>query len=207
VVVVVGRGFGFVVSEQCVKGVVCTILGRKRTPTPRWFSVCTFPWPSPIPVPLVHPRAPRPSPCPSPIPVPFAHPRVPVALPLPRALPLPQAAGATVVDSEGTSKLPRLHVCFSSEDPVNFAHRVGVAHRTRSQAASLLRYNLYIDCMPTDDAPKLDAEQCSRVVGSAINSKALQVRRPRRCCPVSPLPSHPCTRLRAAREGCGVMAG
>jgi hypothetical protein len=56
-----------------------------------------------------------------------------------------------------------------------------LTHRTRHQAASLLRYNLYVDCMPTDDAPKLDAEQCSRVVGSAINSKALQVGRPCVC--------------------------
>ena len=37
--------------------------------------------------------------------------------------------GYTVVAGDGTSRLRRLDVCFSSEDPSNFARRVAVAHR------------------------------------------------------------------------------
>ena len=40
-------------------------------------------------------------------------------------------------------------------------------------AESLLRYNLYIDCMPTDDTPHLDSEQVNRVLSSAMNTQSL----------------------------------
>ena len=36
---------------------------------------------------------------------------------------------ATAVSSDGYSEVSRLDVCFLSEDPVNFARRVGVAHK------------------------------------------------------------------------------
>lgn len=50
-------------------------------------------------------------------------------------------------------------VCFSAEDPAQFARRHAEAHRSRARAESLLRYNLYVDSMPTDDIPPLTNEQ------------------------------------------------
>lgn len=40
-----------------------------------------------------------------------------------------------------------------------FARRHAEAHRSRARAESLLRYNLYIDSMPTEDIPPLTNEQ------------------------------------------------
>lgn len=52
-----------------------------------------------------------------------------------------------------------LQVCFGAEDPAVFARRHAEAHRSRARAESLLRYNLYIDSMPTEDIPPLTNEQ------------------------------------------------
>jgi len=60
--------------------------------------------------------------------------------------------------------VPRVGLCFSAEDPFVFARRHVDAHANRARAESLLRYNLYIDCMPTEDIPPLSTEQvCSWV--------------------------------------------
>jgi dynein heavy chain len=39
---------------------------------------------------------------------------------------------------------------------------------------ALLQYELYADCMPTDDVPQMAAEQLQRVLQSALNSKKLR---------------------------------
>ncbi|GLC56009.1 hypothetical protein PLESTB_001054700 [Pleodorina starrii] len=70
--------------------------------------------------------------------------------------------------------LPRVKVCFSAEDPALFARRHADAHRSRSRAESLLRYNLYVDSMPTDDIPPLTNEQVNRMLSFALNSKRLK---------------------------------
>ena len=54
------------------------------------------------------------------------------------------------------SWVPRINLMFDAEDPRIFAERVGAAYRTRKQAESLLRYNLYIDSMPTDEISPLE---------------------------------------------------
>ena len=71
-----------------------------------------------------------------------------------QAPPAAQAAADEVV-----LWVPRVMVCFLAEDPFVFARRHADAHRGRARAESLLRYNLYIDCMPTEDVPPLPAEQ------------------------------------------------
>jgi len=55
--------------------------------------------------------------------------------------------------------LPRLRVMFRGEDPEAFANRVEEAYKSRTMADCLLRYNFYIDNMPTDDVQQLNGDQ------------------------------------------------
>jgi dynein heavy chain len=77
-------------------------------------------------------------------------------------------------DTGASSDVPRIHILFLAEDPFLFAQRVVVAHTNRHKTESQLRYNLYIDCMPTDDMPTLDSEQLHRVLALALQSQMLQ---------------------------------
>ena len=63
------------------------------------------------------------------------------------------------VTEETALWVARVNLCFSAEDPFVFARRHADAHASRGRAESLLRYNLYIDCMPTEDIPPLSTEQ------------------------------------------------
>lgn len=71
--------------------------------------------------------------------------------------------------------MPRIGVCFKAEDPFVFAKRVGHAHSSRDRAQAALRYNLAVDCMPTEDIPPLSSEQINRMLGFALNTKKLKV--------------------------------
>ena len=71
-------------------------------------------------------------------------------------------------------KRHRLQVCFDAEDPSNFAQRVAAAQTAANNAAARIRYNLYVDCMPSDDVGNLTSEQLRRVVESAIGSGKLK---------------------------------
>ena len=51
-----------------------------------------------------------------------------------------------------------MHILFEAEDPRIFAKRVAHAHQQRSYAESIIRYNFYIDNMPTEDINALDNE-------------------------------------------------
>jgi len=73
-----------------------------------------------------------------------------------------------------TSQLTRLQIVFSAEDPHQFAKRVASAYRLRNEAAAWMRYNLFIDCMPLDDAPRPTEEQLERVMRLAINTRQLR---------------------------------
>lgn len=57
----------------------------------------------------------------------------------------------------------RVNVCFTAEDPVIFARRHIDAHASRARAESLLRYNLFLDSMPTEDIQPLSTEQVKGV--------------------------------------------
>lgn len=67
-------------------------------------------------------------------------------------------------------------VCFGAEDPATFAQRHVDAHRSRARAESLLRYNLYVDSMPTEDIPPLTNEQVSRGESVWWRGRAAEVR-------------------------------
>jgi len=66
--------------------------------------------------------------------------------------------------------LQRLDICFKAEDPGFFADRVFAAYEARMHAESQMRYNLYIDCMPTEDLCQLDSEQVNRIMSSAMSA-------------------------------------
>ena len=68
----------------------------------------------------------------------------------------------------------RLQVCFNAEVPQKFVNRLVFAHAAREMAESLIRYNLYIDCMPTDGVAQLDSEQINRIVSKALNTLMLK---------------------------------
>lgn len=70
--------------------------------------------------------------------------------------------------------MPRIFVHFLAEDPFLYSKRLARAVRERRQAEMFLRYNFYIDSMPTEDIPPLMAEQVNRMLGYALNSKKLK---------------------------------
>lgn len=59
--------------------------------------------------------------------------------------------------------VPRIDLLFSAEDPKAFAQRVVWAHKTRKETESLLRYNLYVDYMPTDEIAPLQDDHIDRI--------------------------------------------
>ena len=70
--------------------------------------------------------------------------------------------------------VPRLNLCFAGENPFDFARRVADAFGRRHEAEEVLRYNLFIDCMPTEDVPPLDQGQLSRMLANALTTKELK---------------------------------
>lgn len=70
------------------------------------------------------------------------------------------------LEGRPVENLPRLHVLFSAEDPVVFADRSAAAHAARRAAEAMVRYNFFIDNMPTDDVQTLDSVQAERLLES-----------------------------------------
>lgn len=68
----------------------------------------------------------------------------------------------------------RIQLCFDAEDPQKFVNRLVFCHAAREMAEALIRYNLYVDCMPTDGVAQLDSEQINRIVSRALNTIALK---------------------------------
>uniref|UniRef100_A0A0G4F0A6 Dynein heavy chain 1, axonemal n=1 Tax=Chromera velia CCMP2878 TaxID=1169474 RepID=A0A0G4F0A6_9ALVE len=73
------------------------------------------------------------------------------------------------VSDKQTWYLTRLQLLFDAEDPTIFADRVAKAHTCRRFAEGLIRYQFYVDNMPTDELATLDADQISRIFDSAQN--------------------------------------
>jgi len=70
--------------------------------------------------------------------------------------------------------IPRVRLMFLAEDPTVFARRVAHAHMSRAKTEALLRYHLYIDCMPTDEMAELDSDSIQRIVSNARSSPRLK---------------------------------
>lgn len=58
----------------------------------------------------------------------------------------------------------RIRLLFCAEDPVAFTARIKNAVLARAKTEGLLRYNLYVDCMPAVGIEKLDTESFLRVM-------------------------------------------
>ena len=70
--------------------------------------------------------------------------------------------------------VPRIQLLFAAEDPVNFAERVAKAYALRCETEALLRYNLYVDCMPMDGVVRLDPSSLERMITWAKGTRALK---------------------------------
>ena len=79
-----------------------------------------------------------------------------------------QVRWANAAADAATSAAARLEVLFDAENPFHFADRVRAATDARAHTLAALRYNLIVDCMPTDGVPSLDSQQMARVVDAAI---------------------------------------
>ena len=77
-------------------------------------------------------------------------------------------------ESKETKRLHRINIHFKAEDPVNFSRRFIDSHESRRKTVMMLEYNLFIDCMPTEDILPLTVEQINRILGFALNSKKLK---------------------------------
>lgn len=62
---------------------------------------------------------------------------------------------------------------FKAEDPRVFAARVADAFKLRQETEALLRYNLYVDCMPMDGVGELDQASLKRMTDCARNSPGI----------------------------------
>ena len=63
----------------------------------------------------------------------------------------------------GVARVLRIHLCFAAEDPVVFADRLAHAFKSRREAAQLIRYQMYVDCMPVSKSapnPGIAAPSC-----------------------------------------------
>nr|CAB3238468.1 dynein heavy chain 1, axonemal-like [Phallusia mammillata] len=64
---------------------------------------------------------------------------------------------------------------FRAEDASVFAHRVAEAYRLRKKTEGLIRYNLYIDCMPLDhNVLSLDPQSYERMTARSITTPGLR---------------------------------
>lgn len=70
--------------------------------------------------------------------------------------------------------VPRIRLLFAAEDPAVFAERVARAFALRRETEALLRYNLYIDCMPMDGVPRLDQTSIDRMISWARDTRTLR---------------------------------
>lgn len=61
-------------------------------------------------------------------------------------------------------RLFRIYLVFDEEDPREFTKRFKKAYQSRIYADSIIRYNYYIENMPTHQIPEVDNEQVNRVL-------------------------------------------
>jgi len=70
--------------------------------------------------------------------------------------------------------VPRIQICFPHEAKYAFAELYANSHRKRAEAQLMIKYNLYIDCMPTEGSPGLSQEQIARLVHLSCGTQAQQ---------------------------------
>lgn len=71
-------------------------------------------------------------------------------------------------------RLHRIYIMFDDEDPREFAKRFAYAYNTRLVADSLLKYNFYIENMPTHQSLEIKTDQVNRMLSMTQNTKQLR---------------------------------
>ena len=71
-------------------------------------------------------------------------------------------------------RLHRISILFDEENPIEFAKRFKIAYDTRTMADSLLKYNFYIENMPTHQIPEIGNEEVNRILSMTQNTKQLR---------------------------------
>jgi dynein heavy chain len=71
-------------------------------------------------------------------------------------------------------RLHRIQILFDDEDPREFAKRFKVAYGSRVMADSLIKYNFYIENMPTHQIPEIDNDEVNRILSMTQNTKQLR---------------------------------
>ena len=101
-----------------------------------------------------------------------------VRLPLPKDEAQLKGPSRASRDSDGKAVVslarPRILLCFDGEDPFVYALRVAACLKSQRQSEMRMLYNLYVDCMPTDEMASLDGEQIGRISALAVNTRKLQ---------------------------------
>ncbi|NXR16043.1 DYH1 protein, partial [Semnornis frantzii] len=70
--------------------------------------------------------------------------------------------------------VPRVCLLFLAEDPRVFAERVASAHSLHKKTEALLRYHLYVDCMPTDGQNSISEKSLQKMKLLALNTPRLK---------------------------------
>ncbi|XP_019331155.1 dynein axonemal heavy chain 1 [Alligator mississippiensis] len=70
--------------------------------------------------------------------------------------------------------VPRVHLLFLAEDPRVFVQRVVSANNLRKKTQALLRYNLYVDCMPVDGLRSIEDKSLGRMKQLAMSTPHLR---------------------------------
>ena len=73
-----------------------------------------------------------------------------------------------------TIEVHRIQLCFRAEDPFIFTRRVAAAYAAREAAEAAIRYQLYIECMPTEELPTMEKERVSRMLALALCTPKLK---------------------------------
>jgi len=71
-------------------------------------------------------------------------------------------------------EVPRLLLQFMAEDPRNFAERVRAAFEERKKVETCLRYQFYVDSMPTDNVLGIDQASFKRMLDWTKNSSGIR---------------------------------
>uniref|UniRef100_H0V0D2 Dynein axonemal heavy chain 1 n=1 Tax=Cavia porcellus TaxID=10141 RepID=H0V0D2_CAVPO len=85
------------------------------------------------------------------------------------------------VTSEGRPPLlvcqywvPRIQLLFCAEDPHVFTQRVVQANTLRKNTEALLRYNLYVDCMPSRNQQLISEQTLNKIKQWAMNTPGMR---------------------------------
>ncbi|XP_063674391.1 dynein axonemal heavy chain 1-like isoform X3 [Bolinopsis microptera] len=66
--------------------------------------------------------------------------------------------------------VPRVRLLFAAENPYRFTRRVVEAHKLRLDSESVIRYQMYVDCMHTKSVPDIDKQMLDNITNHALGA-------------------------------------